>query len=101
MNKIRLCLFAILTCGLIQSLGAASPSFYFSGAIYELASVDVAKDGSITNEYVPQGQNLTSWTSLIGVRYWPRITKVSKAADGWVGAVRNVMIRNAVSYAAP
>ena len=86
---------------LAEPAKAGVHSFYFSGAFYVLATVDVAKDGTITNEYVPQGQTIENWTTLIGVRYWPNMSKVTKAADGWVAVIRNVLVQNAQSYAAP
>lgn len=39
----------------------------FDGTEYELASVIVGKN-TITNEYVPKGETLSNWTTLIGVR---------------------------------
>lgn len=86
--------------GACAVLHAELPSVTFSGVKYVLASVDVAKDGTITNEYVPVGESIESWTTLIAARYWPKVTKIDKATNAWVGMIRPLLVRDAVAYAA-
>ena len=50
---------------------------------YVLAFTDVAENGTITNEYVPQGESLADWTSLIAVRVWPNVGEMREAVGGY------------------
>ena len=79
---------------------AAPPLVDFDGVKYVLASVELSKDGTVTNEYVPEGESIDSWTTLLGVRHWPKVKKVEKATEAWVAMVRSLLVRDAVSYVA-
>jgi len=96
MRKSLSYLFAVFV--FCATLRAELPSIEFNGVRYVLASVDVTK-GTITNEYVPIGQSINAWTTLIGVRYWPEITTASDAANFWVRRIRSSLVRDATAYA--
>jgi hypothetical protein len=90
----------MLIAGLSGSLRAELPVITFSGVKYELAAVDVAKNGTITNEYVPLGENINSWTKLFAVRYWPKTSTIKEATNAWVSMIRPLLARDAVMFAA-
>jgi hypothetical protein len=91
-------LLAFCSGGLIGS----PPEITFCGAKYCLASVDVDRAGSntVTNEYVPIGESINAWTTLIGVRYWPTAPTVGDAVNGWMSHVRSVLVRDAKVFKA-
>jgi hypothetical protein len=94
--------FILLFVSSSHELFASSTEFTFCGTKYYLASVEVDKSGTqtVTNEYVPLGEDINAWTTLIGVRYWPKAEKVGSAVSGWLGHVRSVLIRNATVFKA-
>ena len=92
-----LLMLLVCSCAILR---AELPSVSFSGIKYVLASAEVAKDGTITNEYVPEGESIDSWTTLVAARYWPKVKKVEKATDAWVAMIRPLLVRDAVAYAA-
>jgi hypothetical protein len=85
------------TCAVIH---ADLPTVSFSGVKYVLASVELGKDGTITNEYVPEGETIDSWTTLLASRNWPTVTKIDKATNAWVRMIKPLATRDVVAYAA-
>lgn len=76
-----LCLAGVLA---FSSMGLASePTDPFVLPNYVLAFVDVAENGTITNEYVSRGETLEDWKSLIAVRVWPNIDDMREAVGGY------------------
>ncbi len=73
-------------------------NFTFVGVKYQLASVIVSPDGSVTNEYVPEGQTIDAWTTLIGVRHWPQAKKLGDAAQPWLQMVHPLLTQNVGAY---
>lgn len=65
---------------------------------YKLAFVNVDKTGAITNEYVPRGQTLENWKTLIGVRVWPQIDKVAEVTGPYLRALEPVMVRETQAF---
>jgi hypothetical protein len=66
----------------------------FSGRSYRLAFVQVAKDGSVVNEYVPTSETLDNWTTLLAMRYYPGAKKIGEPASEWVQMVHPLLTRN-------
>jgi hypothetical protein len=92
-NAIRiLSLFVALSV----ALHAEVPPVSFNGIKYVLATVSVDKgaSGTITNEYVPEGETIDSWTTLLAVRYWPKINRVREATGPWVKMIHPLLCRN-------
>lgn len=85
-----------LFVGLGVALNAGVTSVSFNGIKYVLAAVSVDKgvSGTITNEYVPNGETIDSWTTLLAVRYWPKINKVGDATGPWVKMIHPLLCRN-------
>lgn len=61
---------------------------------YRLAFVHVDESGAITNEYVPRGQTLENWSTLIGVRVWPQAKEVAEIAGPYVRSLEPLMVRD-------
>ena len=95
-TSLRILVLFVASCAAL----CAAPSVDFDGVRYVLASVEISKDGTVTNEYVPEGESIDSWTTLLGVRHWPKVKKVEKATEAWVAMVRPLLARDAVAYAA-
>ncbi|MES2507005.1 MAG: hypothetical protein V4599_09890 [Verrucomicrobiota bacterium] len=87
--------------GLGSLLQAETPSLQFGGVKYELASVQTGKDGSVTNEYVPLGETIDSWTTLLGVRHWPKAAKIGDAAGPWLKMVQPLLTQKVGVYKSP
>jgi hypothetical protein len=95
-TTLRIVIMLVASCAAL----CAAPQVDFDGVRYVLASVEVAKDGAVTNEYVPEGETIDSWTTLLAVRHWPKVKKIAKATDAWMAMVRPLLARDAVAYAA-
>lgn len=77
---------------LAGAVRAESPATLdFGGLKYRLASTEKGKDGSLTNEYVPEGETLENWTTLVAVRHWPKAEKVGDAATPWLKMVQPLL----------
>lgn len=70
----------------------------FGGIEYRLAFVDVAKGGEITNEYVPPGETLKNWTTLLAVRSWPKRSDALQTANAWIDFVRRHTFKQAETF---
>ena len=81
--------------------GDEPASLQFAGVKYQLASVEIGKDGSITNEYVPAGQNLDSWTTLIAVRQWTNTTDIGDAVKPWLKMIRPLLTKDVKVFDKP
>jgi hypothetical protein len=91
-------IFVILSALLGSILQAQDTGFKLAGVKYLLASVAVGKDGSVTNEYVPQGESIGAWTTLIGVRHWPMAKKIGDAAGPWMKMVQPLLTQQADAF---
>ena len=92
----------VLLAAFCTAAHAKPATVIFDGVSYELATVAVDKGGSgtITNEYVPEGESIGSWTTLLAVRYWPKVTGIAEATNAWVAMVRRLFVRDATAFAA-
>ncbi len=75
---------------------AASPApqvrtITFDGVTYVLASVDVSR-ATITNEYVPEGQSLKNWTTLLGVRRFAAARELNDVLPKYLGVIKPVLV---------
>jgi hypothetical protein len=86
-------LLTITTLCLTHGARAESQTLDFGGKKYTLASAVVGKDGSLTNEYVPEGETLQSWTTLVAGRQWPKAEKVGDAAAPWLKMIRPLLTK--------
>ncbi|HAL70438.1 MAG TPA: hypothetical protein DCP71_01530 [Verrucomicrobiales bacterium] len=84
-----------------NSLSAEAVGLELAGVKYELASVQTGKDGSVTNEYVPLGETIDSWTTLLGVRHWPKAAKIGDAAGPWLKMVQPLLTQKVGVYKSP
>jgi len=78
---IRLCLVGVLTVS--ANAQAVEPTQPFDLPNFVVAFVDTAENGTITNEYIPRGETLQDWSSLIAVRVWPNIDTMQEAVGGY------------------
>jgi hypothetical protein len=62
----------------------------FDGVEYTLAWVDTSGN-TTTNEYVPIGESLTEWSTLIGVRHFHKETKLEVVIPAYLETVRSVL----------
>jgi len=74
-----------------NAVGATPEEFVVTG--YKLAFVNVDRTGAVTNEYVPHGQTLKNWKTLIGVRAWPQIDNIAEVTGPYLRALEPVMVR--------
>lgn len=95
-------IITILFLGFHMILHGDEPAnLQFAGVKYQLASVEIGKDGSITNEYVPAGQNLDSWTTLIAVRQWTNTTDIGDAVKPWLKMIRPLLTKDVKVFDKP
>lgn len=94
----RLVTLALLCLLAGSVLRAETASVEIAGVKYHLAWVDVSKDGAITNEYVPMGETIDAWTTLLGVRYWPNAKRVADAVNPWIKMIHPLLVRKAEIY---
>jgi len=97
MTKLLPWVFALTFCAALQ---AAEPTVKFAGIEYHLASVEAGKSGAMTNEYVPGGETVDDWTSLIGVRQWPGVEKPEDVAGAWMKMVQPLLTKEAEVFRA-
>lgn len=90
-----LCL--LLACQL-TAVAADPAADSFQVTNYKLAFVNVGPEGAVTNEYVPRGETLETWTSLIGVRQWPQTEKLADITGPYVRALQPLLVREAKIY---
>jgi hypothetical protein len=88
---------ALLLC-LTAVVRAETKEVAFAGVTYHLASVDVAKDGTVTNEYVPRGESIDDWSTLLAVRVWPRAKKLAEPIQAWMTMIHPLLVRDANVY---
>jgi hypothetical protein len=97
-------LLALLLCGVTwadETEDSDDADGEFVVTKYDLAFVNVAPGGEITNEYVPEGETLERWTTLIGVRVWPKAEELGEIVGPYVRALEPVMVREASAYETP
>lgn len=87
---LRLLAVGLLACGVTR---AAPAPLELAGVTYTFAFAQVGKDGAVTNEYVPAGQDLKAWTTLVGVRHWPRQTSLRQVVGDWLKMVEPLLTR--------
>lgn len=92
-TSLRLCLAMLGAC---SGLHAAAPSIQFGGVTYDLAFSDLSTDGAaiVTNEYVPRGETIDSWTTLLAVRYWPKARNIRGMAADWLKMIDPLVFKN-------
>jgi hypothetical protein len=82
-----------LTAGFLAVVAhAAPPDVEFGGVTYKFAFVDVAADGTVTNEYVPLGETIEHWTTLLSVRHWPA-AGFRDVATAWLKMLEPLLTR--------
>ncbi len=79
-------------------LRAAEPTLEFAGKKYELATVQVDPNGSVINEYVPVGETIDTWTTLVAVRQWPQVKQLSDATEAWMKVVSPLLTKKTEAY---
>jgi hypothetical protein len=95
-------IITILFLGLhMITRGDEPANLQFGGVKYQLASVEIGKDGSITNEYVPEGQTLDSWTTLVAVRQWTNATDIGDAVKPWLKMIRPLLTKDVKVFRKP
>jgi hypothetical protein len=91
-------ILAIVLLSCCAALRAESPSVQFAGVKYQLATVEVGKDGAVTNEYVPDGESINSWTTLLTVRHWPKVKKLGDAAGAWLKMIQPLLTQKVGAF---
>jgi hypothetical protein len=91
--KIRFICAVIGVVCLFSSAKAGDGVVSFGGRTFKLAFVEVAADGSVVNEYVPEGETIEKWSALLAVRYYPKAQKIGEVASAWVEMVRPLLTR--------
>jgi len=91
----RTWLAGLLLVASMSGIAAAETPKEFVVTGYQLAFVNVDKSGAITNEYVPKGQTLENWKTLIAVRVWPKIDDVKEVTGEYIRQLAPVMLRDA------
>lgn len=97
-------MLALLLCGVVwagESADSGAADGEFVVTKYDLAFVNVAPGGEITNEYVPEGETLEKWTTLIGVRVWPKAEELGEIVGPYIRALEPVMVRESAAYETP
>jgi hypothetical protein len=87
---------AVGTATLSAPAAPASPqadakTITFDGVKYVLASVNISR-ATTTNEYVPEGQSLTDWTTLIGVRRFAAARELKDVLPTYLGVIKPVLV---------
>ncbi len=73
--------------------GGEAASLTFDNETYVLASVTVSPDGSVTNDYVKEGETLDTWTTLLTVRHLPQAETINHAINPWLQSVRTQLAK--------
>lgn len=92
MNLRSLCFPAALLLACTVLHGEAT-TVQFDGASYQLASVTIAPDGAVTNEYFKEGESNENWTTRLTVRHLPSAPTISAAINPWLQSVRTMLTR--------
>lgn len=74
----------------VDGKNAGHVAVTYDGARYELAFVDL-KGKTATNEYVPEGESLSHWTTLIGVRRFGSATEIKDVLPTYVASVKPML----------
>lgn len=90
--------FCLLLACQLTAVAAEPAADSFQVTNYKLAFVNVGPEGAVTNEYVPRGETLETWTSLIGVRQWPQTEKLADITGPYVRALQPLLVREAKIY---
>jgi hypothetical protein len=86
MKSLYLSGMLLVLCSL--AIGGEAASVQFDGSTYRLASVNVAADGVITNDYVKEGETLESHKTLLSVRHFPKAESINQVINPWLQSVR-------------
>jgi hypothetical protein len=87
MHRIARLFLLVGFLSLVAALPAAEkPKFTFSAQEYTLAFVDLGPNGVI-NEYVPPGETVEKWTTLITVQQAPQVKEPAVVAEAVLKAV--------------
>ncbi len=86
-------LIVVLCLSLCSQNGfAENPAETFSLSNYKLAYAEVNKTGHTVNEYVPRGETLENWTSLIAVRKWPNETNLETVIGYYMQNIKDFKV---------
>jgi hypothetical protein len=90
---------ALVVLGLATAaLRAEVPTLDFVGVTYRLETVEVTKDGTVINEYVPDHGPRDSWTTFVTVSHWPKAKKIGDAAGPWMQSVQSYLMHKPGAY---
>ena len=67
----------------------------FSVTNYKLTFVNVGKQGEVVNEYVPRGETLEKWTTMIAVREWPKAKELKEIVGPYLRKLQPSYVRDA------
>jgi hypothetical protein len=67
----------------------------FSVTNYKLAFVQVGQQSEVVNEYVPHGETLENWTTMIAVRQWPKAKALKEIVGPYVRNLQPLYVRDA------
>lgn len=98
---LAICMFAFATNIGAEEKQIQSSCVEFASNRYELAFVDSGDKSGITNEYLQAGDTLDEWSSMIAVRQWPEIDRVSDLSGPYLEQVRARFVRNAQVFSPP
>ncbi len=88
---VQVLIAAVMVGGFCSLARGEVPTLEFGGKKYHLADAALGKDGSVTNEYVPEKETLENWTTMVAVRQWPKAQKVGDAAGPWLKMVQPLL----------
>jgi len=94
----RTTFLAIVLISVCSALHANDQTVRFDGIKYQLAYVEVGADGTVTNEYVPKGESIDKWTTLLAVRYWPKVKKPEDAALAWLRMIQPLLTKDVETF---
>ena len=76
-----------------SAFGGEPASIKFDSSTYRLASVSVGADGTVTNEYLKEGETLESWTSMLSIRHLPIAESINHAINPWLQSIRTQLAK--------
>jgi len=77
----------LLTAALVFGAEPAS-TLRFDNTTFILSKVTVSSDGSVTNDYVKQGESIENATTLLSVQHAPKAGSINDAINPWLQSVR-------------
>jgi hypothetical protein len=71
----------------------SSPTLRFDNTTYVLAKVTVSPDGTVTNDYIKQGESIEKHTTLLTIQHAPKVGSINEAINPWLQSVRTQLTR--------